>query len=104
MPVLRSIGMKPRTSDGRPSSLSGSFRPVIWGNRIFLTGTIAGEIHCPFPSNLQGRTKVDPEQALRFMVACINLKDGSLVWEKPFETPNLIKAPTNPPIGPPHPL
>ncbi len=66
-----------------PLPYQGHSSPVIWGNRIFLTGTIAGGDPLPVPEQPPGaHNNIDPEQALRFTVACINLKDGSLVWEK----------------------
>jgi outer membrane protein assembly factor BamB len=66
-----------------PLPYQGHSSPIIWEERIFLTGTIAEGDPLPVPEQPPGaHNNVDPKRALRFMVACIDLKDGSLVWEK----------------------
>jgi outer membrane protein assembly factor BamB len=66
-----------------PIAYQGHSSPIIWGNRIFLTGTIAGGDWLPVPEQPPGaHNNVDPKRALRFMVACIDLKNGNLIWEK----------------------
>ena len=66
-----------------PLPYRGHSSPVIWGNHIFLTGTIAQGDPLPVPEQPPGaHNNVDPKRVLRFMVACVDLKNGSLIWEK----------------------
>ena len=66
-----------------PLPYQGHSSPIIWGERIFLTGTIAEGDPLPVPEQPSGaHNNVDPKRTLRFTVVCIDFKDGGLLWEK----------------------
>ena len=66
-----------------PLPCEGHSTPVIWGDRIFLTGTSAHGKALPVPEQPKGaHNNLDPKRKLRFLVVCLDLQDGSVLWQK----------------------
>lgn len=62
----------------------GHSSPVVWGNSIYVTTAIAyGEKRKPIPVTATGsHDNVDVTQKHRFVVICVNRKNGSIRWQK----------------------
>ena len=66
-----------------PLPCEGHSTPVIWGDRIFLTGTTPHGETLPVPEQPKGaHNNLDPKRKLRFLVVCLDLLDGSVLWQK----------------------
>jgi outer membrane protein assembly factor BamB len=66
---------------------SGTATPIIWGDRIFIqtavpTGKKAASAGGAALAALQGNLSVNPMEAFRFSLLCLDRKSGKTVWEK----------------------
>ncbi|SVE02495.1 uncharacterized protein METZ01_LOCUS455349, partial [marine metagenome] len=61
----------------------GFSSPIVWEERVFLTGTMEQGEPLPVPEQPSGaHNNVDPTHRLIFMVLALDLKDGSILWGK----------------------
>lgn len=68
----------------RPLAGKGWSCPVVWGDRVFITEAILDENSIP-PDTSSGREErqVNPfEGTYRWMVYCLDLESGEMLWEK----------------------
>jgi outer membrane protein assembly factor BamB len=58
--------------------------PIVWGDKIFVTAVIsAGEIETPKKGLYFGGNRLEPPKGEhRWMVYCVDLKKGKIVWER----------------------
>ena len=58
--------------------------PIVWGDRVFLTAAILDENSVPpDTSSNPGRPRVNPaEGTYRWMLYCLDLESGELLWEQ----------------------
>ena len=57
--------------------------PIVWGDRIFLTSVInSGETEEPKKGLYFGGDRPKPESIHKWMVYCLDLNSGSILWEK----------------------
>ncbi|MFA6239317.1 MAG: PQQ-binding-like beta-propeller repeat protein [Candidatus Hydrogenedentales bacterium] len=58
--------------------------PIVWGNRVFLTTVVSeGEIEAPKKGLYFGGERKDiPDVARKWMVYCLDLEGGQILWER----------------------
>ncbi len=58
--------------------------PIVWGERIFITTTIkeGGEVEAVKKGLYFGGNREAPKEAHRYVVYCLDLETGGIVWEK----------------------
>lgn len=60
----------------------GLSSPVTTSNRIFLTSAIGPKPPVSFGEGVRDMRPKKPEEAVKFHVTCLDIEDGSLIWEK----------------------
>jgi len=61
----------------------GHSSPVIWGDRIFVTGAISGKENPELKVGLYGNIDpVEDDTVHRFVLYCLDRKTGKLLWER----------------------
>ncbi len=63
----------------------GLSSPIVAGERVFLTTAVGANRPVSFAEGVRDMRPKRPEQALKFQVICLSLKDGSKLWEKTIE-------------------
>lgn len=58
--------------------------PVVVGDKIFLTNAAGPMTPVGFRQGVANMRSTKPDSPLTFQAICLNLKDGSTVWETPF--------------------
>jgi outer membrane protein assembly factor BamB len=57
--------------------------PIVWGDRVFLTAVInSGEAEEPKKGLYFGGNRPKPDSIHKWMVYCLDLNSGSIIWEK----------------------
>ncbi len=67
-----------------PLNGKGWCSPIIWGDRIYITEAILEEgSYAPDTTSRRGREQTNPpDGTYRWMVYCLDLNTGDLIWEK----------------------
>ena len=60
----------------------GLSSPIVVGDKIFLTTAVGFDKPVSFAAGVRDMRPKSPGKALKFCVICLDLKDGSKVWEK----------------------
>lgn len=60
----------------------GLSSPIVVGNRIFLTTAVGFKPPVSFMEGVRDMRPKTPDAPLQFMVQCLNIDDGSMLWEK----------------------
>ena len=60
----------------------GLSSPIVVGDRIFLTTAVGPKPPVSFAEGVRDMRPKTPDAAVKFHVICLNLEDGSKIWEK----------------------
>ena len=60
----------------------GLSSPIVTGNRIFVCSAVGADLPVSFAEGVRDMRPKRPDQDVKFTVTCLNLEDGSKMWEK----------------------
>ena len=60
----------------------GLASPIVTGDRVFVVAAVGAPLPVSFSEGVRDMRPKRPESEVKFQVTCLNLKDGSELWQK----------------------